>query len=100
MISVGGQLSCENQWRYRLLCFWRLLPDSLFDHSWIRMTIMIFQPRASNNTGIAASIVTTDLFPTFRELPLFVETNPLFGAVCAENPIRVDDVTESLKLAE
>jgi hypothetical protein len=64
MISVGGDLSCENLWRYRLLCFWRSSPASLFDHSSVRMTIMIFQPRSSNITGIADSIVTTDPFPT------------------------------------
>jgi len=48
MVSVGGDLSCENQWRYGLLCFWRFLPDSLFDHSWVRMTFVTFQARSSN----------------------------------------------------
>jgi hypothetical protein len=52
-----------------LLCFWRLLPDSLFDHSWIRMTLVTFQARSSNTTGGAASIVTTDPTPRLTVSP-------------------------------
>jgi hypothetical protein len=73
MIAVGGDLSCENQWRYLLLCFWRLLPDSLFDHSWIRMTLVTFQARSSNTTGRAASIITTDLSPRLTVSPRIVD---------------------------
>jgi hypothetical protein len=63
MISVGGDLSCENQWRYRLLCFWRLLPDSLSDHSLVVVTLLTFS-KSSDTMRLAASIVTNDLFLT------------------------------------
>jgi hypothetical protein len=63
MMSVGGDLSCENQWLYRLLCFWRLLPDSLSDHSWVVVTLLTF-PKSSDTMRPAASIVTNDLFLT------------------------------------
>jgi hypothetical protein len=65
MISVGGDLSCENLWRYRLLYFWRSLPDSLSDHSWVVVKLLAF-PKSSATTRLAVSIVTSDLFLTLR----------------------------------
>jgi hypothetical protein len=85
MTSVGGDLSCENLWRYHLLSFWRSAPDSLSDHSWVVVTLLTF-PKSSDTMGLAASIATNDPPPSANRLPLLER---LGAFACTDPPSEV-----------